>query len=235
MTRAAQGTAASDGNVVHEDAAGIPMPDPDGAGALAGRARELERIIAGLGASVAQSESRVGGLIAGLYERDAHPRSTLAKLDDTIPFLLFPVRIETVFAPGAPGAAPELWVRIYPDDIVVHTHESTLTDAEVEAGELYWTEFVVAEHLRADRDLRRRAAWRHLVQNLSGPRAAWVTRQTKAGRMGKHGCRRRGARSHRVPRSGRTGLIRSRCAPRRRARPSATRSTRLLRRAMATP
>ena len=179
MTRAAQGTAASDGNVVHEDAAGIPMPDPDGAGALAGRARELERIIAGLGASVAQSESRVGGLIAGLYERDAHPRSTLAKLDDTIPFLLFPVRIETIFAPGAPGAAPELWVRIYPDDIVVHTHESTLTDAEVEAGELYWTEFVVAEHLRADRDLRRRAAWRHLVQNLSGPRAAWVTRQTK--------------------------------------------------------
>ena len=49
----------------------------------------------------------------------------------------------------------ELWVRVYPDDIAVHTHEKILTDREVVAGELYWTELVVAEHLRDERDHRR--------------------------------------------------------------------------------
>ena len=59
-------------------------------------------------------------------------------------------------------------MRVYPDDIAIHTHEKTLTDREVVAGELYWTELVTAEHLRDERDARRSAAWRHIVELFGG-------------------------------------------------------------------
>ena len=34
-------------------------------------------------------------------------------------------------------------------------------------------------HLRQERDARRSAAWRHLVQLFGGQRASWVARETK--------------------------------------------------------
>jgi len=144
--------------------------------ALKAKERELESSVERFGGGLKRSTDELGGLIGGLYA-DPHPRHALARLDDQIPFLLFPVRIETIFVPS--GRGTELWVRIYPDDIVVHTHEATLTDTEVAAGELYWVELVTAGHLRDERDRRRQAAWRHIVQLLSGSRAAWVARQTK--------------------------------------------------------
>jgi hypothetical protein len=127
-------------------------------------------------------ESELTAAIKDIYRLDPHPRNSLAHLDDRIPFLLLPVRIETIFVPvqGAENQSQtELWVRVYPDDIAVHTHEKTLTDREVVAGELYWTELVTAEHLRTERDIRRRSAWRHPVELFGGQRAAWVARQTK--------------------------------------------------------
>lgn len=127
-------------------------------------------------------DGRLQVAIGELYQRDPHPRNAVRNLDDRTPFLLFPVRIETIFVPvqSAEGLAhTELWVRIYPDDVAVHTHEQILTDSEVVAGELYWTELVTAEHLRDERDNRRRAGWRHLVDLFGGQRAAWVARQTR--------------------------------------------------------
>jgi hypothetical protein len=38
---------------------------------------------------------------------------------------------------------------------------------------------VTAEHLRDERDNRRRACWRHLVDLFGGQRSSWVARQTK--------------------------------------------------------
>jgi hypothetical protein len=122
-------------------------------------------------------EERLQTAIGSLYLRDPHPRSSLRSLDDRTPFLLFPVRLETIFVPVQSGT--ELWVRIYPDDIAIHTHERVLTGSEVDTGELYWTELVTAEHLRDEKDNRRRAAWRHVVDLFGGPRAAWIARQTK--------------------------------------------------------
>ncbi len=127
-------------------------------------------------------EGRLHEAIGDLYLADPHPRGGLAHLDDNMPFLLLPIRIETIFVPvqsveGQPRN--ELWVRIYPDEIAVHTHEKTLTDREVVAGELHWTELVSAEFLRSEKDARRRAAWRHMVELFGGQRAAWVVRQTK--------------------------------------------------------
>lgn len=120
----------------------------------------------------------------GVLYVDPHPRDGLANLDDRTPILLLPVRIETIFVPAGRIRGQEgtqLWVRIYPDEISVHTHEKTLTDREVVAGELYWTELVAAEYLQTEKDSRRRSAWRHIVDLFGGQRAAWVARQTKPG------------------------------------------------------
>ena len=140
---------------------------------------EIEEGRRRLAESCSDCEGHLHDAIVGLYERDPHPRAALRNLDDGTPFLLFPVRIETIFVPVPSNRGMELWVRIYPDDILVHTHEKVLSDREVLAGELYWTELLTAEHLREERENRRRAAWRHIVELFGGYRAAWVASRTK--------------------------------------------------------
>ncbi|MFT3701514.1 MAG: hypothetical protein QM802_04050 [Agriterribacter sp.] len=66
----------------------------------------------------------------------------------------------------------ELWVRIYPDDIAVHTHEALLTQAEVDAGKAYWLEIWSAGD---DADLKL-AAWRAITASFGSQRAAWIVR-----------------------------------------------------------
>ncbi len=153
------------------------FPDRD---ILDSRRAELESRGQRLEENCGNCEGELHDAIVGLYQ-EPHPREGLRNLDDGTPFLLFPVRIETIFVPiqGDAAAGTELWVRIYPDEIVVHTHEKVLTDREVLAGALYWTELLTAEHLRDERDNRRRAAWRHIVELFGGQRAAWIASHTK--------------------------------------------------------
>lgn len=92
-----------------------------------------------------------------------------ARLQTALPLVLLPVRIETRFALG--GAARELWIRIYPDEIHADSHERELTDDEVEAGRTYW------RSVRAEPDAAL-TAWQLLVQTVPAPRAAWVVRAT---------------------------------------------------------
>ena len=68
----------------------------------------------------------------------------------------------------------ELWVRIYPDDIAIHTHEEPLTKTEIEAGETFWKHFWYAG---PDESLRI-GAWRGLVGGRGPERAAWVAKKT---------------------------------------------------------
>ena len=85
----------------------------------------------------------------------------------------------------------ELWVRIYPDDIFLHAHESHLTPQEKEAGELFWRRWwdvhrsnpnaLAEEHADTSNNTEKplTAAWKEL-QNAFGPaRAAWIFRQTQ--------------------------------------------------------
>ena len=76
------------------------------------------------------------------FEGLARPQELIEQRTDACPFLLLPVRLECRFT----GAAerPELLVRIYPDEIAVHTHEETLTGAELEAGRAFWREVSAA-------------------------------------------------------------------------------------------
>ena len=109
----------------------------------------------------------------------APPWELVEGLGDDLPFLLLPVRIETRFMRVEDRA--QLWVRIFPDDIAVHTHEPTLTHDEVDAGKTYWREVWRAR--RNDdpeqRQQMEKGAWRALASAYGGTRAAWIARQTE--------------------------------------------------------
>lgn len=130
-----------------------------------------------LAAELSRCDKSLVGNIGGLYH-DPHPREVVKELDDATPFLLQPVKIETRFIQSVEGRN-ELWLRVYPDEIAIHTHEKTLTDSEVAAGKLYWTELLVAEYTNTEKENRRKSAWSHLANQFKSQRAAWVAAQMK--------------------------------------------------------
>ena len=91
------------------------------------------------------------------------------------PLLLMPVRLETRFADSPAGS--ELWVRVYPDQIMVNGHHPQLSDAELAAGNSYWRALWLAGNPPPDPDAAV-APWRGLVSRYGAPRAAWIARQT---------------------------------------------------------
>jgi hypothetical protein len=103
-------------------------------------------------------------------------KGQVAELDDQTPFLLLPVRLETRFGQGANGQN-ELWVRIYPDDVAVETHEAALTEDEIEAGRVYWAR-ALSPGGHFDED-GARGAWRALVDRYGAPRAAWIVKSMR--------------------------------------------------------
>lgn len=77
-----------------------------------------------------------------------------------------------VYLPASPQVINQLWVRIYPDDIFVMTHEEALTANESDAGKQFWKLWWAAG---GDKDLQM-AAWQTLCTALGTHRASWVAR-----------------------------------------------------------
>lgn len=117
----------------------------------------------------------------------------LSALNGAIPVALFPVKVQTRFATQSmvdafgngsvpapdPAAAPaELWVRIYPDDIFVHTHEDQLTEDELVAAGDYWA-FLWAAAGQAEREDQKAGAWRALSEDFGPVRARYILRETR--------------------------------------------------------
>ncbi len=69
-------------------------------------------------------------------------KTQVAELEAEYPIFLMPVRIETRFMTieEAHEQKRELWVRIFPDDIAVDTHEPNLTGDEVTSAKEFWIE-----------------------------------------------------------------------------------------------
>jgi len=86
------------------------------------------------------------------------------QLDDQYPILFFPVRLETVF-----NAPNQLWIRVFPDEIAVETHEEVLSESEVEEGKVYWRQFA-----DADTEEDKVQAWDLLCRSFSAERAAYI-------------------------------------------------------------
>ena len=106
-------------------------------------------------------------------------------LRNTAPLLLLPVRIETKFVDD-PQAGQQLWVRIYPDQIAIDSHDETLTEAEWSLAQQYWSapvwsepppfvEEPVAHQAWID---AQQAAWIALARALGPERAAYVANVT---------------------------------------------------------
>lgn len=115
--------------------------------------------------------------IQGIYI-DPHPKNSIGNLDDKTPFLLLPVRIETRFM--TTGTTPELWLRVYPDDIAIHSHEKALKDNEVTAGQDYWKAvFNAQKNGGEEKEDQKKDAWNLVASLLGSRRAAWIIKQTK--------------------------------------------------------
>jgi hypothetical protein len=93
-------------------------------------------------------------------------------LDAATPVLFLPVNIETRFMDVTEGRS-ELWIRIYPDQISIDSHEPELTDQEIADGTAYWDAVWRAGKPPADLDTVK-APWRGLASRYGSPRAAWI-------------------------------------------------------------
>jgi len=76
----------------------------------------------------------------------AHTATAIEEWDDSLPTMLLPLRVETRFKDA------ELWVRIFPDEIAINTHEKLLTEREQTFGMAYWKALRAAK----DDDARKR-------------------------------------------------------------------------------
>jgi hypothetical protein len=97
------------------------------------------------------------------------------QLDAATPILLLPVNIETRFMTGA-NQQDELWVRIYPDQIAINSHEPELTPQEILDGTSYWDAVWRAGNPPPSADAVK-APWRGLASLYGAPRAAWIVLQ----------------------------------------------------------
>jgi hypothetical protein len=103
----------------------------------------------------------------------ANSGPTYQSLSSTVPILLLPVRLETRFGQGSKG--PELWVRVYPAQISIDTHEDPLTAQEQKDGNAYWT--AIGQVVGGDEEGLKRA-WRELATKHGATRAAWIVQGT---------------------------------------------------------
>jgi hypothetical protein len=131
----------------------------------------LRQQIAGQRRDLTAQESKVGALIDQFFTQQT-PQTLVEQWSDAIPIMLLPLRVETKFKDADKGK--QLWVRVYPDEVAVTTHEKILTDREVDQGIAYWNALRDA----AD-DTARADAWRALADKFGANRAAWVALQTK--------------------------------------------------------
>jgi len=93
-----------------------------------------EALIAGLPKMVQQLQGVHAQMDDLLVEfHGLSPQTAVEQLDDHIPFFLFPVRLQTRFQeltdPETGQLRNELWLRIYPDDINIVTHEAQLNSS----------------------------------------------------------------------------------------------------------
>lgn len=85
-----------------------------------------------------------------------------------VPILMLPLRLETKYLGN------DLWIRIFPDDIFIQSHEEGLTTRERDSGVLYWTSHYSSGGLRsAELD-----AWRILCEAHGTYRSLYIRKAT---------------------------------------------------------
>lgn len=161
----------------------------------------LEAQVITLKGQLTQADADIVTLEEALFQIGT-PQELIEEWNDDIPILLFPVKAQYRFQErsikkiiplpqpvpiGIKGKTPapkfitetivkkELWVRIFPDDIHIDSHETELTEEEYNAGVDYWSEVWDAP---AD-IMAHKGKWRLLSRQFEPSRAAWICKQTK--------------------------------------------------------
>lgn len=153
-------------------------PNAPGGGAagrkLAEEKRALTAALEATRAGLGRFKEDLAGA-AGRFEEWADPRRNLSLLNDDIPLMLFPLRLETRFkSVNVDGATRlQLSVRIFPDECLIDTFEATLTESEVKNATIFWSEYFHAAGVES----AERAAWRVLAGSHGSGRATWIIRQ----------------------------------------------------------
>ena len=124
------------------------------------------------GRANARSATEAAQSALGNFAVFTDPRRNVGRLDDATPFALFPVRIETRFVTVGSGdaAKPQLWLRIYPDDVSIDTFEATLSTFELRNMQRYWQNLWRSGGVDGDD----RAAWGALVAATGSGRASYL-------------------------------------------------------------
>jgi len=151
---------------------------------------ELDGRIRAEKAEQAQQQEKYKGLRDRLaatqkdFDLFVDPRRELASgFSNEIPFLLFPLRMETRFK--SVNERPQLWVRVYPDECMVDSFEPLLSRNEVNNAARFWAEFYSAgkpadpANPDANTLARQQAAWALLVKAHGDGRAAWIAKQLR--------------------------------------------------------
>lgn len=93
------------------------------------------------------------------------------------PLLLLPLRIETRFMQSTTKPShPELWLRIFPDQIAIDTHEDALTEDEWNAAQQYWTQMGTYSSQNVT---GQQTSWAQLAASFGPRRAAYVANATQ--------------------------------------------------------
>jgi len=131
--------------------------------------------------SNADLKARASQLLGQLTALD-DPTKQIAQLSDSIPILLFPVRLEVRFQTASAGEAQttQLWIRIYPDDCQIDSFEALLSDTEIQNLTAFWIAMWRAGQVEA----QERGAWRALVGGSGSGRSAYLITQYAAGNPG---------------------------------------------------
>ena len=138
-------------------------------GAAADHQADLDEAIKRLRAELDALRAREMGGPA----RELDPRALVSALDGRTSILLFPLRIQTRYTKSPEGAM--LFVRVYPDDISVQSHDPVLTPGERSAGSRFWA----APETTTDPKVQTGPAiWRGLAKRFGLRRAAWIMRVT---------------------------------------------------------
>ena len=135
---------------------------------LEGLKKEREGVVGGL-------KGQLADLYPAFWEQWTDPRKNAGQMNDDIPVMLFPLRLETRFKTVSTRAGQtrqQLWVRIFPDECLVDTFEETLSEVELKSAGIFWREYIHAAGLED----AERAAWRGLVASHGAGRATWIVK-----------------------------------------------------------
>lgn len=131
--------------------------------------KQLTQLYSHLSTSLEQVKPTVG-VYPAKNKSQQFGKDVLGKYLDTTAKETIEKAVNQLPGGGTVPKVHELWLRIYPDDIFIHTHEEALTVSELEAGKTFWNAWWVASN---DEELEK-ASWKKLCGPLGTKRASWV-------------------------------------------------------------